>query len=210
MAAGLVLLSYWNERRPFVDPFCGSGTIPIEAAMIGRNRAPGMDRAFLSEQWHQIPRELWKQAREEAKDKLRGKPEFPLIASDIDSSVIKLAEQNSRSAGVGGDIQFRTMDVLELKPNHDYGVIICNPPYGERIGDAQSAEAIYDDMADAFLPLSTWSFYILTAHPGFEHFFRRRSDRRRKMYNGRIECTYYQFYGPRPPGDLTSPAESGY
>ncbi|MDX1970806.1 MAG: class I SAM-dependent RNA methyltransferase [Planctomycetaceae bacterium] len=199
-AAGLVLLSYWNPDRPFIDPFCGSGTIAIEAALIGRNRAPGIGRSFLSEQWPQIPRECWKQAREEAKDKLRGKPAFPLMASDIDPQAIKLAEQHARSASVLGDIHFREMDVLELKAIHDYGVIICNPPYGERLGDASSAEAIYDDMADAFAPLSTWSMYVLTSHPGFEHFFRRRSDRRRKLYNGRIECTYYQFLGPRPPG----------
>ncbi|OYW17428.1 MAG: hypothetical protein B7Z55_12540 [Planctomycetales bacterium 12-60-4] len=204
-AAGLVLLSYWNPDRPFIDPFCGSGTIAIEAALIGRNRAPGIDRSFLSEQWLQIPRECWKQAREEAKDKLRGKPAFPLMASDIDPQAIKLAEQHARAASVLGDIHFREMDVLELKSIHDYGVIVCNPPYGERLGDAASAEAIYDDMADAFAPLSTWSTYVMTSHPGFEHFFRRRADRRRKLYNGRIECTYYQFLGPRPPG---TPPES--
>jgi putative N6-adenine-specific DNA methylase len=198
-AAGLVLLSYWNPQRPFIDPFCGSGTIAIEAAMIGRNRAPGMNRAFLSEEWPQIPRELWKQAREEARDKLRGKPEYPLMASDIDASAVKLAEVHARDAGVGGDIQFRPLDVLELKTAHDFGVIICNPPYGERIGDAASAEAIYDDLADAIGYWESWSIYVLTSHPGFEHFFRRPADRRRKLYNGRIECTYYQYYGPRPP-----------
>lgn len=207
-AAGLVLLSYWNNQRPFIDPFCGSGTIAIEAAMIGRNRAPGLNRVFLSEEWPQIPRELWKQARDEAKDKLGGKPAFPLIASDIDPSLLPIAEGNARTAGVGGDIQFRTMDVLELKTPHEYGVVICNPPYGERIGDAASAEAIYDDLADAMEPLKTWSIYVMTAHPGFEHFFRRRADRRRKLYNGRIECTYYQFFGPRPPGEAW-PSEPG-
>jgi putative N6-adenine-specific DNA methylase len=207
-AAGLILLSYWNEHRPFIDPFCGTGTIAIEAAMIGRNRAPGLERTFLSEEWPQIPRELWKQAREEARDKLRGKPDYPLIASDIDGSAIKVAEQHARAAAVEGDIQFRTMDVLELKANHDFGVVICNPPYGERIGDAASAEAIYDDMADAFAPLSTWSIYVMTSHPGFERFFRRRCDRRRKLYNGRIECTYYQFLGPRPPWDAGDRVEN--
>lgn len=202
-AAGLVLLSYWNRHRPFIDPFCGTGTIPIEAALIARNRAPGLDRTFLSEDWHQVPRELWKQAKDEAKDKLLGKPDFPLIASDIDPQAVKLAEQHARAASVWGDIQFRTMDVLELKANHDYGVVICNPPYGERIGDAESAEAIYDDMADAFEPMSSWSIYVLTSHPRFERFFKRRCDRRRKLYNGRIECTYYQFLGPRPPGGMS-------
>lgn len=203
-AAALILLSYWNPNRPFLDPFCGTGTIPIETALIGRNRAPGLERTFLSEEWPQIPRELWKQAREEARDKLRNKPAFPLLASDIDSGAIRQAEQHAQAAGVAGDIQFRKLDVLELKSSLEYGVLICNPPYGERMGDAESAEAIYDDMADAFAALPTWSIYVLTSHPGFEHFFRRRADRRRKLYNGRIECTYYQYQGPKPPFDSSS------
>lgn len=207
-AAGLVLLSYWNAERPFLDPFCGTGTIPIEAALIARNRAPGLNRAFLSETWPQIDRALWKQAREEARDLQRGTPAYPLSASDIDPKAVSLAEKNARDAGVSGDIQFRTMDVLELKTTREYGVIVCNPPYGERIGDAESAAAIYDDMADAFAPLKTWSIYVLTSHPGFEHHFRRRSDRRRKLYNGRIECTYYQYFGPRPPGEEGSMVNS--
>lgn len=198
-AAALVLLSYWTPERPFIDPFCGSGTIPIEAALIARNRAPGINRNFLCEQWGQIPREAWKQAREEARDKQRGRPPVTLLGSDIDPQAIKLAEQHAQEAGVLGDIQFRTLDVLELKSPREYGVIICNPPYGERLGDHEAAEAIYDDMADAFAGLPTWSIYVLTSHPGFERCFRRRADRRRKLYNGRIECTYYQFFGPRPP-----------
>lgn len=205
-AAALVLLSYWNPSRPFFDPFCGTGTIPIETAFIGRNRAPGLERTFQSEEWPQIPRELWKQAREEARDKLRNKPAFPLQASDIDPGAIRLAEQHAQAAGVAGDIQFRKLDVLELKSSLEYGVLICNPPYGERMGDAESAEAIYDDMADAFAAFPTWSIYVLTSHPRFEHFFRRRADRRRKLYNGRIECTYYQYQGPKPPYE-TTPAE---
>jgi len=206
-AAGLVLLSYWNPERQLIDPFCGSGTIPIEAAMIGRNRAPGMNRDFLSEQWPQVPRELWKQAREEARDLQRGRIVVPIIGSDIDGSIVKLAEKHARDAGVAGDIQFREMDVLELKTPREYGVVICNPPYGERMGDHESAEAIYDDMADAFAPLKTWSLYVLTSHPGFERCFRCQADRRRKLYNGRIECTYHQYLGPRPPGEA-QPGES--
>jgi putative N6-adenine-specific DNA methylase len=203
-AAALVLLSYWNADRPFLDPFCGSGTIPIEAALIARNKAPGFDRNFLAENWAQIPREAWKQAREEARALLKGKPAFQLQASDIDPEGIKLSEIHARNAGVMGDIQFRTMDVLELKTTREYGCVICNPPYGERMGDYDSASAIYDDMADAFAPLKTWSIYVMTGHPAFERYFRRVADRRRKLYNGRIECTYYQYFGPRPPG---SPSE---
>lgn len=205
LAAALIQLSYWKPDRPFLDPFCGSGTIPIEAALIARNMAPGLHRNFLSEAWPRLPRDLWKQAREEAKDKLLNKVPVVLVGQDIDGKVLKLARKHAQDAGVSTDIDFRRDDVLELKKTRDYGVIICNPPYGERLGDKSSAEAIYDDMADAFAPFDTWSIYVLTSHPGFEHFFRRRADRRRKLYNGRIECTYYQFFGPRPPEDARQP-----
>lgn len=207
-AAALVLLSYWNRERTFLDPFCGSGTIPIEAALIGRNRAPGISRSFLCEQWPQLTREDWKQAREEARDLLRPKPRLPLLASDTDPKVIRLAQANAIAAGIGSDIDFKVMDVLELKTSVEYGVVITNPPYGERLGDEESAAEIYDDMADAFEPLTTWSIYVLTSHPGFENLFRRRANRRRKLYNGRIECQYFQFHGPRPPGEhATDPSD---
>ncbi len=203
-AAALVLLSYWNNGRPFLDPFCGSGTIAIEAAMIGRNRAPGMSRSFLCEQWPQLTREHWKQAREEARDKVVAKPKYPLLASDIDGKLVRLAQSNAIAAGIGADIEFKTMDVLELKTSLEYGVIVTNPPYGERMGDDESAAEIYDDMADAFESLSHWSIYVLTSHPGFERLFKRRANRRRKLYNGRIECHYFQYLGPRPPWEKPS------
>jgi putative N6-adenine-specific DNA methylase len=198
-AAALVMLSYWRRDRPFVDPMCGSGTIAIEAALIGRNRAPGIDRNFICEHWPRLSKEVWKQAREEARDLQKGKPPLRLIASDIDPRSVELTRANARAAGVELDLQLQTMDVLELKDQREYGVIITNPPYGERLGDRESAEALYDDLADTCAGLPTWSTYVLTSHPDFERFFRRRSDRRRKLYNGRIECTYYQFHGPRPP-----------
>ena len=206
-AAALVLLSYWNRERPFIDPFCGSGTIPIEAAMIARNRAPGANRAFQCEQWDQVTREHWRQAREETRDKQLPKPRYTLQASDIDGRVISLAKKNAFEAGVADDIEFKKLDVLELKTTREYGCIITNPPYGERLGDDESAADIYDDMADAFAPLTTWSIYVLTSHPGFERFFRKKADRRRKMYAGRIECHYFQYYGPRPPGEEPAPVE---
>lgn len=204
-AAALVLLSYWTRERPFLDPFCGSGTIPIEAALIARNRAPGANRAFQCEQWGQITREHWKQARQETRDKQLPKPRYTLQASDIDHKVLALARKNAYEAGVIDDIEFRTLDVLEFKSTREYGCVITNPPYGQRLGDDESAAEIYDDMADAFDPLKTWSIYVLTSHPGFERFFRRRADRRRKLYNGRIECHYFQYYGPRPPGEVPAP-----
>ena len=196
-AAALVLLSYWGRERPFLDPFCGSGTIPIEAALIARNRAPGTNRGFQCDQWGQISRDHWKQAREETRDKQLPKPRYTLQAG----KVVSLAKRNAFEAGVADDIDFKKLDVLELKTIRDYGCIITNPPYGERLGDDDSAAAIYDDMADAFAPFTTWSVYVLTSHPGFERFFRRQADRRRKMYAGRIECHYFQYYGPRPPGE---------
>ena len=204
MAAALVLLSYWNRDRPFLDPFCGSGTIAIEAAMIGRNRAPGLSRSFHCEQWPQISRDQWKQAREEARDRGLGKPKISLMASDIDDRAVRMAQANAIQAGVGSDIEFKTMDALELKTSLEYGVIVTNPPYGERLADDESAADIYDDMADAFEPLKTWSIYVLTSHPRFEQFFRRPANRRRKLYNGRIECHYYQYLGPRPPWERTA------
>ena len=205
-AAALVLLSYWNRERPFLDPFCGSGTIAIEAAMIGRNRAPGLSRNFLCELWPQLTREHWKQARDEARDLQLAKPKYPLLASDIDDRVVRLAQSNAIESGVGGDIEFKAMDVLELKTSLEYGVVITNPPYGERQGDDESAADIYDDMSDAFAPLATWSFYVLTSHPGFERLFKRRADRRRKLYNGRLECHYFQYLGPRPPWEMPAPS----
>lgn len=204
LASALVQLSFWKPERPFWDPFCGSGTIAIEAALIARNRAPGLDRTFLAETWPTIPRHVWKQARDEARDLANRNAKLTMIASDISPQAMALAERTASDAGVGPDIEFRTLDVLELKTNREYGVIVCNPPYGERMGDQGEAEEIYDDMADAFEPLSTWSMYILTANYRFERHFRRRADRRRKLYNGNIECQYFQFHGPRPPGEQRS------
>ena len=198
-AAALVMLSYWNRDRLFLDPCCGSGTIAIEAALIGRNRAPGLDRSFISETWPRLPKELWKEARDEARDKQLGKPTFRLMASDIDQQALENAKRNARHASVELDIHFTVQDLLEVKDSREYGVLITNPPYGERVGDRQSAEAIYDDLADLAASLPTWSFYTITSHPGFERHFRRYADRRRKLYNGKIECTYYQFQGPKPP-----------
>lgn len=210
LAAALVQLSFWNRERPFLDPFCGSGTIPIEAALIAKNRAPGLDRNFQAERWERLPVENWLKAREEARDLQISKPTtYPLFASDISPQAVQLTEDHARAAGVAGMLHVTQMDVLELKDSRDYGVIVTNPPYGERLGDRESAEAIYDDMADAFAPLKTWSIYVLTADVGFERFFRRRADRRRKLYNGRIQCQYYQYIGPRPPGSVDPRPEEG-
>jgi putative N6-adenine-specific DNA methylase len=199
LAAALVLLSYWNPERPFADPFCGSGTIVIEAALIGRALAPGLGRSFAAEGWPQLGEELWRRARQEARDQARPAPAHRLAGTDIDKRALDFARHHAARAGVGDDVHFQEADVGALTSKRSYGCVLTNPPYGERLGDRRDAEELYRRLAAAVEPLDTWSVYVLTAHPGFEQIFGRRATRRRKLYNGRIECTYYQYAGPRPP-----------
>lgn len=201
MAAGLIQLSYWNRERLLIDPFCGSGTIPIEAALIGRNIAPGLGRSFIAEDWPWLSRALWKEARTEAKDKRLPKLPEPILGFDHDPAAIRLSERSATEAGVSGDIRFKEQEVSDLKSSRPYGCIICNPPYGERLGDAAEVEAVYREMGRVFAPLDTWSIYVLTSNRWFEKHFGRRAVRRRKLYNGRLECQFYQYPGPRPPGE---------
>ncbi|MCR9234970.1 MAG: class I SAM-dependent RNA methyltransferase [bacterium] len=199
LAAGLIQLSYWNNERALVDPCCGSGTIPIEAALIGTNTAPGLNRSFVAEEWHKIPAELWSEAREEARDlQDLDALSFRLQGYDIDPGMIRMARYHAREAGVDELVHFQDQPVAEFSTPRKYGCIITNPPYGERLGEKEEAEVIYRQMKEVFAPLDTWSIYVLTSHPGFERIFDRKA-RRRKLYNGRIECTYYQFPGPPPP-----------
>ena len=198
LSAALVLLSFWKPDRPLVDPFCGSGTIPIEAALIGRNLAPGIHRQFAAESWPAISTRLWEDARREARD--LAKPDLPLkiIGTDVDEAVLSLARYHAAQAGVADDIHFQQRDFRDLTSKKEHGCVICNPPYGERMGDTDDLEALYASMPLVLRRLKTWSHYILTAFPEFESLVGRPADRRRKLYNGRIECTYYQFYGPKP------------
>ncbi|HHY83591.1 MAG TPA: class I SAM-dependent RNA methyltransferase [Clostridiales bacterium] len=199
LVAAMIDLSFWNPDRILMDPMCGSGTIPIEAAMIGLNMAPGLKRHFASEEWPFIPEHLWKAAREEAEAAIDRSKEFRILASDIDGRVLKIARKNAQLAGVENYIAFQTLPLKEISSKKKYGCIITNPPYGERLGEQKEAEKIYREMGEVFRKLDTWSFYVLTSHKGFERFFGRRADRKRKLYNGRIEVDYYQFYGPKPP-----------
>lgn len=199
LAAALVELSYWNPDRILLDPFCGSGTIPIEAALIGLNIAPGLKREFAAESWPVIGPSVWKTAREEAQDLMRRDRRLAILGSDIDQEVLSLANYHAKQAGVAGNIKFVRLPVAEVTTSHEYGCIICNPPYGERLGEKTEAEEVYRQMGRAFAPLETWSVYVLTSHEGFERFYGRKADRKRKLYNGRIRCDYYQFYGPKPP-----------
>lgn len=199
LAAAMIQLSYWNRDRILVDPFCGSGTIPIEAALIARNMPPGGNRTFAAENWPQVSIKLWTEARKEARDQRLKPLEQAIIATDMDSQVIRLARKHANDAGVGTDIHFERKMFAEFSDYREYGVMICNPPYGERMGDRETVDQLNEDFGEIIRMHPTWSFYCLTSHPWFERQAGVQASRRRKLYNGRIECTYYQYQGPRPP-----------
>ncbi len=198
LAAGLVLLSHWKRERPFLDPFCGAGTLAIEAALIGRDRAPGRDRSFAAESWPTLPAAIWKRAREEARDRERPYPSETLEASDRDERVLDLARRSAAKASVAGDIRFAQRDATEVSSRREFGCLITNPPYAGRSGDEEEVRALYRAMPGIFRKLPTWSFFVLTARRDFEKVAGQEADRRRKLYNGDVECTYFQFLGPRP------------
>ncbi len=198
LAAALVLLSYWRPDRPLIDPFCGSGTIPIEAAMIGRNLAPGQQRAFVAETWPNLPAEIWSEARTEASDLAGAEIPGMIMGTDQDAAALSLARHHAANAGVANDIHFQQRTFADLTSQRRYGCLICNPPYGERVGERPELRELYASMPAVLRHLPTWSHYILTAYRGFESILGQRADRRRKLYNGRIECTYFQFHGPSP------------
>jgi 23S rRNA (guanine2445-N2)-methyltransferase / 23S rRNA (guanine2069-N7)-methyltransferase len=198
MAAAMVMLSVWRPDRPLIDPFCGSGTIPIEAALIGRNIAPGIGRAFAAEMWPRLPAAVWETARQESRAAARAELPGRIIGTDVDEGVLGLARFHAEKAGVAADIHFQQRSFSELASKRQYGCVICNPPYGERLGETAEALALHRAMPDIFRRLKTWSFFILTALPDFEAVIGQSATRRRKLYNGRIECTYYQFLGPKP------------
>ncbi len=199
MAAALIDLSYWKKDRLLLDPFCGSGTIPIEAALIARNTAPGLNRSFASEEWDCIPDYVWKRAREEAKDLIDRTVKTKIVGYDIDEPAIKLAQSNAKKAGVASDIHFETRQLSDVKIKEDYGVVVTNPPYGERIGKKSPVDALYKDMGRIFRQNRTWSFYAISSDENFEDYYGSKSDKKRKLYNGNIKTYYYQYFGLRPP-----------
>jgi putative N6-adenine-specific DNA methylase len=199
LAAALVQLTNWTPDRPFVDPFCGSGTIPIEAALIGQNIAPGFNRDFVSEQWGWIGEKTWERAREEAEDLAKYDQPLDISGFDINHRMIDMAKANALEAGLGDFITFKQMQVKDFTTKKQYGVIVGNPPYGERLGERKEVEIMYQDMGKTFSKLDTWSVYILTAHKQFEKYYGKKATKRRKLFNGFIETHYYQFWGPRPP-----------
>ncbi|MEW6621547.1 MAG: class I SAM-dependent RNA methyltransferase [Bacillota bacterium] len=198
LAAGLITISRWNCNSILADPFCGSGTILIEAALIGHSIAPGIKRTFISENWPWIPKCLWKEARTEAYDKIAYNKELNILGSDIDESMVSLARENATVAGIEKSIHFQRLSLADFHSEKKYGKIVCNPPYGERLGDLQEVEILYKQMGKVFKNLDTWSFYILTPHTKFEKLFGKKASKKRKLYNGRIKVDFYQFYGPSP------------
>lgn len=198
IAAALVYLSHWKYEYPLADPMCGSGTIPIEAAMIKRNIAPGLTRSFLSEGFYQLDKGLWTSIREEARSTEKQVP-LTILSSDIDPDTVELAKHNAEIAGVGDAVRPVVGDAADFSTELMYGTVICNPPYGERLGDAQMCGQLYTAMGKAFSRLDKWSCYILTSNEDFEKRFGKRADKKRKLYNGMLKCNIYQYFGERPP-----------
>ncbi|EOC99242.1 THUMP domain-containing class I SAM-dependent RNA methyltransferase [Caldisalinibacter kiritimatiensis] len=199
LASALVQLSYWNKDRLLLDPFCGSGTIPIEAAMIGKNIAPGLHRSFASEKWPRIGKDVWKKARVDALKQINQDVELNIVASDINKGVIEIAKENAFNAGVDDCIEFKVQDATQINIKEKYGVMITNPPYGERLGEKKEVERLYKEMGKVFRKQKTWSNYILTSYENFEKLYGKKADKKRKLFNGKIKVDYYQYYGPRPP-----------
>ncbi|TKC19669.1 THUMP domain-containing class I SAM-dependent RNA methyltransferase [Robertmurraya kyonggiensis] len=199
LAAALVQLTNWTPDRPFVDPFCGSGTIPIEAALIGQNIAPGFNREFVSEAWEWISDKIWDEGRMEAEDLAKYDQPLDITGSDVDHRMVKIASENAFEAGLGDLVSFKQMQVKDFTTTKEYGVIVGNPPYGERLGDKDEVEKMYRDMGQAFAPYDTWSVYMLTSNENFEACYGKPATKKRKLFNGFIRTDYYQYWGKRPP-----------
>jgi putative N6-adenine-specific DNA methylase len=200
LAAALILLTPWNKDRVLVDPFCGSGTIPIEAAMIGANIAPGINREFTAEEWTNIiPKKCWYAAIEEANSKILTDVEMNIQGYDIDNEAIKAARQNAIDAGVDKYIHFQTRDVRDLNNPKKYGFIITNPPYGERLEDKKDMPALYETIGQAYARLDSWSMFMITSFEDAVKYIGKQPDKNRKLYNGMLKTYFYSFMGPKPP-----------
>ncbi len=199
LAAAMLQLSFWKKDRILTDPCCGSGTIPIEAAMIARNIAPGISRSFVCEEWDAIPGKLWKEERKAAFELIDNECRPKIFGLDINPAAIEAAKANAEAAGVEDCIRFAAADVTAMRTKSLGGVIVTNPPYGERIGDKQGIEKIYEAYRGFFRENPTWSLFVVTADKSIEKKLERQADRRRKLYNGRMEVCYYQFHGEKPP-----------
>ena len=200
LAASLILLTPWRKDRILVDPFCGSGTFPIEAAMIAANIAPGMNRDFTAEEWtNLIDRKLWYECVKEAEDMIDTTVKVDIQGYDIDGEVIKAARENAKRAGVDHMIHFQQRAVADLSHPKKYGFIITNPPYGERLEDKADLPKLYTEIGQSFAKLDSWSMFLITSYADTEKYIGRKADKNRKIYNGMLKTYFYQFLGPKPP-----------
>jgi putative N6-adenine-specific DNA methylase len=200
LAAALIMLTPWNKDRILVDPFCGSGTIPIEAALMGAKIAPGIHRSFLAEQWENLfPASIWSRVREEAHDQQLENIQMNIQGYDLDPEIVKAARQNARIAGVDQWIHFQQKPVSELSSSKSYGFIITNPPYGERLEEKAELPGLYGEIGRTFQKLDTWSYYIISAYEDAQKYIGKQANKNRKIYNGMMKTYYYQYMGPKPP-----------
>ena len=200
LAAALILLTPWNRERILVDPFCGSGTFTIEAAMMAANMAPGMNRSFLAEEWRNvIKRKCWYEAMDEAGDLVEEDVQVDIQGYDVDGDIVKAARSNAQSAGVDHMIHFQRRPVSAMSHPKKYGFIISNPPYGERIEEKENLPALYREIGERFAALDSWSMYLITSYEDAQKYIGRKADKNRKIYNGMLKTYFYQFMGPRPP-----------
>ncbi|TWT67666.1 Ribosomal RNA large subunit methyltransferase K [Posidoniimonas polymericola] len=209
LAAAIVQLSYWRNGRPLLDPFCGAGTLAIEAAMIGRQMAPGQYRTFASEHWPAIDRTEWETARNQAKARMLPALDERILATDADDEVLAIARRAAERAGVLEDIHFQQRAFADTLSKREYGCLITNPPYGERLGEEREIEELYRTMPLVLRRLKTWSHYVLTSRLDFEDLVGQTANKRRKLYNGRLECTLFQYHGPRPPKEGAPASTAG-
>lgn len=200
LAAGLIMLTPWNGSRILVDPFCGSGTIPIEAAMMAANMAPGMNRDFTAQSWeHIVAKRLWYDTMDEAREQVDLQVDTDIQGYDLDEEMVRIARENAKLAGVDGLIHFQRRDVSQLSHPKKYGFLITNPPYGERLQEKEEMPALYRTIGERFQALDSWSMYLITAYEQAETAIGRKADKNRKIYNGMMKTYFYQFLGPKPP-----------
>lgn len=199
LAAAIMYLTPWKPGRTLVDPMCGSGTLLIEAAMMGINMAPGLNREFISEKWRTLDKKIWWDTRREAYDLMNEDIDFKIYGYDIDEEVIEIARENAEIAGVENYIEFNVADATEFKSDEEYGFIVTNPPYGERLEDVESVKMLYKQLGYAFRKLKNWSYYMITSYEDFENEFGQDASKKRKLYNGMLKSYLYQYLGPKPP-----------
>ena len=200
LAAALIMLTPWHKDRVLVDPFCGSGTFPIEAAMIGANIAPGMDRDFTAAEWVKIGnKKMWYETIDEAHDMIDNDVKMNIQGYDLDGDIVKCAMENARCAGVDKHIHFQQRDVKDLSNPKKYGFVMTNPPYGERLEDKEALPELYRTIGEAYRNLDSWSMFLITSYKDAEKYIGRKADKNRKIYNGMIKSYFYQFMGPKPP-----------